>query len=186
MTKFDLYLSAASQIPEICAYWKIRAPKLNPFTISKTRYGSGGKLFGYYQNNEIWVNVEDSSKPVRFEGRARSYPGNKIDRTASGILFHELGHHVQSSKRMDAPLWRSILKTAKDEAISGYEPVPSEAFAETMRVFSSNPDLLRLGAPRRYAFICQYIQPWHSSTWREALEGAPDFIIQGAMKWAWL
>jgi hypothetical protein len=147
-------------------------------------YGSGGAHFGLYHGGQIYVNVKDSSTPVRVRGRAWSYPGNKTDRTASGILFHELGHHVQANLRMNAELWRQIVDEAKNEAISGYEPTYDESFAETLRLFSSNPDLLRLACRRRYAFVTQYIQPWHCATWREALAGAPPFIIENAARWA--
>src|SRR5215469_16105673 len=183
MTKLDLFNAVAMRIPEICRLWGIPVPVMHPqpHPQHNRRYGTGGTLFGLYYGNKIWVNVAESSKPVVKRGRAWSFPGNKTDRTASGILFHEFGHHVSACKHMNTQEWRDICKR---EHVTGYEPVPEEALAETLRVFSSNPDLLRLACPKRYAYVTKFVQPWHSATWRQVLQNAPDFIVDNAAKWA--
>lgn len=182
-----LFNVAASRVPEICDHWSLPIAKLNPFPHPRLvahTFSSGGGHFGYYRENEIWVNVEDSSWPVKVQGRAWSYPGNKTDRTASGILFHELGHHMVANTKMNPEQWRAIVDKFKSEAVSGYEPNYEESFAETARVFSSNPDLLRLACPNRYQYFTQYFTPWHQTPWRDVLEFAPDFIISNAARWA--
>lgn len=186
MSKMDLYESAVVRFDDVCEHWKIPKVRCNPYPhpLYQRRTGSGGTIFGLYSGNEIWVNVKDSSAPVKARGRAWSYPGNKTDRTASGIAFHELGHHVYRHLSMNAPLWRAVVDGAKNEVVSGYEPVYEESFAETCRLFSSNPDLLRLACPKRYGYILQYISPWHNATWKEVLANAPDFIINNAARWA--
>ena len=187
MTKVDLFLAACEKIPAICDLWGIPVPAVHPTPhprFLKRRFGSGGKHFGYYNNNEIWVNVQDSSSPVKVRGRAWSYPGNKTDRCSSGILFHELGHHVCENVKMSAEKWVEIVSKFKSEAVSGYEPTYEESFSETIRLFISNPDLLGRACPRRFDYLTQYLQPCHSLVWREVLEFAPEFIIDNASRWA--
>jgi hypothetical protein len=66
------------------------------------------------------------------------------------------------------------------------KPNPSEAFAETFRVFALNPTLLAAGWPLRYSFITASLRlkPLHSTPWRSVLAHAPDFIKEAAEKLA--
>jgi hypothetical protein len=186
MTRYDLYAEAARRVAGICQIWGIPVPKLNPFPNPRVIgmiHGSGGMHYGLYMRGEIWVNVKDATSPAKVRGRVWSYPGNKTDRTASGILFHELGHHVQANIKMDPDPWREIVDKHKAQAVSGYEPIYDESFAETMRLFSTNPDLLRRGSPLRYEYVTRYLRPWHSATMDDVLANAPDFIRTNAEKW---
>jgi hypothetical protein len=152
---------------------------------------------GWYHNNHIFVNLPRCAKPVPnpFANR-RSYPGNKTDRTPTGVVAHETGHHVEAAlvgrrwPRVQVWMnpkilgltgehgekWRQVIK--KSKAISGYEPVPSESWAETMRLFILNPDLLRLAVPERYAFITKDagLRPLVQDDFRSVLNQHPVYI----------
>lgn len=116
---------------------------------------------GLYKDGYVFVNVPVTAEPV-YTPRMRSWswPGWKTDRTAMGVVAHEVGHHIATvftrqgrlKQREHGDVWFSLLKECKKK-VSGYEPVPEEAWAESMRLFILNPDLLRQAIPQRYSFI---------------------------------
>lgn len=152
-----------------------------------------GTTYGVYWNEKVFVNVDKSRLPVQNPGgMSWSYPCWKTDRTAIGILAHECGHHVQEViqdiKKLvpDGYCWhiwkQNIMSHKKSRAISGYQPNhPMEAFAETMRLFILNPDLLHKAIPIRYAFIHEYLQltPIETRPWQEVLLNHPAYIQAG-------
>lgn len=138
---------------------------------------------GWYRDGHVFVNLPKCAKPVAnpFANR-RSYPGNKTDRTPVGVVAHETGHHVEWNlygRRLTphhGEIWRALVKRTK--AISGYEPVPSESWAETLRLFILNPDLLRLAVKDRYDFVtndCGLI-PYVQQDYRAVLNNHPAYI----------
>lgn len=171
------------------------------------------QTYGLYIPNDgpgtVYVNVAKATRPQRVRGRIWSFPGHKTDRTAAGILSHEIGHHVSlmcvrrgvqlpcvrrmQTTNLERPTymtignykpWQDLLKTTKP--VTSYEPVPDEAFAETMRLFILNPDLLQLGRPMRYEFLTEHLKldPVVTNTYREVLLNAPEFILDAASKFA--
>lgn len=122
-----------------------------------------GRTYGLYSFGTVFVNVVLATKPVlRPAMRSWSWPGYKVDRTAMGICAHEVGHHVaqahvaRSTDAVDwTAKWRNLLANRQRKVVSGYEPVPDEAWAETMRLFILNPDLLRKAIPWRYDYVTQ-------------------------------
>lgn len=112
---------------------------------------------GYYNPSTtgVVVDVRATAHPVeRPHHMCWSWPAFKTDRTAVGVPCHETGHHVQyvmmKNRRWDRK-WSILCNNTP--RITSYEPVPSEAFAETMRLFILNPELLRRYSPDRYNFI---------------------------------
>jgi len=69
--------------------------------------------------------------------------------------------------------------------VSSYEPNPSEAFAEAMKLFILNPDLLRAGRPLRYRFVTEVLsfRPVHDLSWREVLRHAHPKFFTAADQW---
>lgn len=139
---------------------------------------------GLYYAGHVFVNIPRTAVPVaRPSMRNWSWPGWKTDRTAVGVVAHEVGHHVEhelqslghitSTKHGIA--WRAIISQHKKQ-VSGYEPVASEAWAESMRLFILNPDLLRKALPWRYDFICSVgLKPLPSllkKGWKKVLNNA--------------
>lgn len=146
-----------------------------------------GTRTGLYCYDCIFVNVPVTALPVQNPGNQRwSYPCWKTDRTAIGVLAHECGHYVedylQHVKKTLLPSihghnWRVLV--SKGKKVTSYEPVPSEAWAETMRVFILNPDLLRLGIPKRYKFLIDAgLKPSETRPWNEVLNH-PAYIAAG-------
>ena len=119
-----------------------------------------GAHTGLYSRGVIFVNVAVTALPVQQPGMRRwSWPGWKTDRTAVGVVAHELGHYVEECLRSRderwwgrSPEWDSILKQHKKQ-VSSYEPKQWEAWAETMRLFILNPHLLKFALPHRFQFI---------------------------------
>jgi hypothetical protein len=135
--------------------------------------------------SEIQISVMATANIGR-GGYAWSHPAYKIDRTAYGVVAHEYGHYVDWSLLYpsDSPRWKEL---RKNEKVSGYEPNPSEAFAETMRVFIGNPDLLRRACPNRYHFLIDRgLVPRTDEDFLTVLRSwnAPERQIEQAKKWA--
>lgn len=140
------------------------------------KIGSG---VGYYFENHIFVNVTDSQLPVQNPGHMRwSFPCWKTDRTAIGILAHECGHHVDEMTGRPGRC-EDWLQAMKGKRVTSYEPKPWEAFAETMRLFILNPDLLRLGISRRYKFLINRLEPIEKRPWKEVLLNHPAYVAAG-------
>ena len=114
----------------------------------------------------------------------RSYPASKIDRTAMGVVAHETGHHCEfvlaDRRKFNYAKWKLALQ--QSNRVSGYEPNHHEAFAETMRLFILNPNLLLAGAPARYEFIRSVLnlQPSEPRDWRTIL---PKSYHQDCLSW---
>jgi hypothetical protein len=153
------------------------------------------RLTGFYEPKQhlILVNLKTVAKPVpRPRPRNWSYPGYKSDRTAVGVVCHEGGHYIQDMLHHRCDLsswnhkvdedWRELLRSCSKQ-VSSYEPIPDEAFAETMRLFILNPEMLRLGIPQRYDFICELgLVPSEMRSYQEVLDGNP-YYIQAAENW---
>lgn len=70
-----------------------------------------------------------------------------LPKPACGIVCHEFGHYLHD-KLTDCKL---ILP--KEKQITSYEPDYHERFAESIKLFITNPDLLKQYDPKRYDVI---------------------------------
>lgn len=180
--KEKLWEESKCYIHNAIQHWNIPTPMIIPQAPPNgRRFSTGGTLYGeWVRPSTIYVNVPLSSMPPSTRGRKWSYPGHKSDRTCCGILAHEFAHHIAGHRKMDALEWRKVILRSKP--VTSYEPTPNEAWAETMRIFILNPQLLELARPSRYFFILRYFSPIHSYGWKHILANAPDFIIKSAEK----
>lgn len=106
-------------------------------------------------------------------GMRWSYPGYRIDRTGIGVVCHETGHHVDNA--LHNPSRRMPIDRA--ERITNYEPNHWEVFAESIRLFILNPDLLKVVAPKRYKYLMSLgLKPIVKATWNEVLAHQPRLI----------
>jgi hypothetical protein len=141
---------------------------------------------GLYYENKVFVNLPATTTPVPRPYHMRwSWPGWKTDRTAIGVVVHETGHHVMDNiRQFPHRYWNALRK--KTKKISSYEPNADEAWAESMRVFILNPDLLRLAVPARYNLICscgvQPIAKRLADGYAACLDNNP-YYIEAAQKW---
>lgn len=126
----------------------------------------------------VVVDVATTALPVQRPYHMRwSYPGYKTDRTAIGVVAHEVGHHVDyvrsAAGDFDRSAWRAAISAVR-RRVSSYEPNDAEAFAESMRLFILNPTLLACGLPARYRFIERELRltPIEERAWDRVLPAA--------------
>lgn len=135
---------------------------------------------GWYRAGRVTINLARCRPPTGVPGYSWSFPGYKADLTPVGVVTHEFGHHVDASRGSpDLSSWG-------DEApVSGYEPNRDEAFAEAFRLFCTNPDLLRVGRPRRWRTLGEGVDPGDLVPWEDVLRsrGAHERIVNAARNW---
>lgn len=167
-----------------------RENSLSAYTVEDERLG---RYFGLYRPlGRISYDSKRCLKPVKTPGYAWSYTGYKSDRTAPGVLAHEMGHHVweclcgpvprRRRQRKLFPVWSDVIRV--EAAVTSYGNIPEEDFAETLRIFILNPDLLRTGRPQRYELLTQLgLKPAFDMPWRDILLFAHDKFISAAESW---
>jgi len=188
--KYDAINFTRTYISEFLATNYIREPSKVIYDNIDNKPGLW-RQYGWYdfQTSTLFVNVKKSRPQTITPGFAWSFTGFKSDMTAPGILSHEIGHHIHNCLivlRDNTNFLKAIKKIRKNEyPVSGYEPNSYETFAEMIRLFVLNPNLLRLGRPIRWAFLTQGLnfKPLHDVHWREILVHAHPKIIASAEKW---
>jgi hypothetical protein len=137
--------------------------------------------YGLYDRGEIFIDIKACRPPVKTPGFRWSYTGYKADLTPAGVIAHELGHHVDS--RLKKPSRK--MSTDGEKKVSSYEPNRSEAFAESMKLFLLNPDLLYEGRPKRYQFLREScgLSPVIIEEWRVMLFHAHPRLLTAAKGW---
>lgn len=137
---------------------------------------------GYYNWNTCFVNLKKAAHPVMRPGCSSwSFPCYKIDREPCGVVAHETGHHVDKVLGYPArgTTWARVVKHS--QAITSYEPNLDESWAETLRLFILNPDLLRQASTPRYKFVTSGLKPSETRDFRAVLDH-PTYIAQ-AERW---
>jgi hypothetical protein len=140
--------------------------------------------YGYYTwgSSTIFVNERLVRVPVKTPGFSWSYTGYKADLTGAGIIAHETGHYVDCMLKMPSHRIKKIVKGEK--CVSSYEPNAQEVFAESMKLFILNPDLLRQGRPLRYEFLKSLgLEPVIADSWQNVLIHAHPKLIAAAKNW---
>lgn len=209
-SKYDLYLLGATLCCLFTEHNGITAAQYYTYKEALTRpaswegrlarhalAGDGGSVVGrttgIYSRSTVLVNVDITAPPMVTPAPRRwSYPGWKTDRTAVGVCAHETGHHVEAELQKNkvlvpavhGPMWRKLIAAYPREHITSYEPVPSEAFAETMRLFILNPQLLLIRCPHRYDFLTSVcgLRPSERRNWWQVLDGNYHYV-RAAHKW---
>ena len=163
-------------VESFCALNDMPSPKIK--LVSRTRD------YGYYKwgGSTVCINEKLVRVPVKTPGFSWSYTGYKADLTGAGVIAHETGHYVDCLLRLPS---RDMIKSVKGEScVSAYEPNAQETFAESMKLFILNPDLLRTGRPLRYAFLTSLgLQPVIVDRWQDVLIHAHPKLIAAAINW---
>lgn len=116
--------------------------------------------------------------------RQWSWPGSTTDRTAYGVLAHELGHHVdwcagERKGRYYSEYGESVMQASGEPPITSYAPDPSEWFSEMMRVYITNPALLSRVRPVTYDLLSERWKPAGGSDWLKELgSDVPDRVVR--------
>lgn len=176
-TKAELYLYGERLLQEVCQVNSICLPTVRLQELRRYR------VKGCYirTRQRICIDLKACSSPVRIPGYRWSYPGWKSDLTPLGVMAHELGHHFWNMRRISRTDWADHRDI--DGPVSSYEPTSEEAFAETFKLFCTNPDLLRLGRPSRYQFLRKHADPVVTMTWNDVLANAHPRILEIANRW---
>lgn len=114
-------------------------------------------------------------------------PGSFEDFTPLGVMCHEVGHHVDYVLHPSSYSQRNGFEAVVDEEedVSRIEHNVLESFAEAIRLFVTNPDLLRVGRPDRYEYLTKTIglKPLHLTPWRSVLRNAGKRVRSAAEAW---
>lgn len=115
-------------------------------------------------------------------------PGAPCDFTPFGVFCHEVGHHVDYTLDPDGCFSASsdfadVIEHEED--ISTCEHTVQESFAEAIRLFVSNPDLLCQGRPERYEYLTKKVglKPLHDMPWRVVLRNAGKRVLASTEAW---
>lgn len=144
-------------INKFCELNNIPIPKIS-FTTDKHE-----KFHGFYvwNSSEITIIINRCTKPALNPGFKWSFPHYFVDRTVLGVICHEFGHYLH--EYLGFPRMKKL-----GEPITGYEPDVYERFAETIRIFLTNPDLLKQYNKKRYDFLTIDLKliPIHDIDWK--------------------
>jgi hypothetical protein len=160
----DLLQDGQRLVTNFCKRNDLEVPKIT--VVQRTDRNARVNACAWYRSNHIWVKPWACASPTQDEGRYRwSYPGYLVDRTVYGALAHEIGHHLEPVCGLpDKP----------EKPISGYRDNPSEVFAEHVKLFLTNPDLLGLIRPLTYDFLRRRFTPIKTEIfWQDVLADAP-------------
>lgn len=136
----------------------------------------------YWGKPRLRYNIKRCRTPVNNPGFAWSYTGYKSDMTVAGVVAHEFGHYIDDI--LKTPSKRIKKAVAGESCVTSYEPNTYEIFAEAFRVFVLNPELLKIGRPKRYAFFEGLgLKPVILDNWEYVLGHAHNKIINAAHSW---
>lgn len=140
-----------------------KLPDLEVYDVEKSEWFVGA--CAYYRPKEIKICQAECARPAS-ENQVRNWnwPGSTTDRTVYGVLAHELGHHVDYMSGFQRGKYYSdysgnLRKETKEQPITSYAPNDAEWFAEIMRLFITNPQLLQAIRPKTYEAIARDFIP---------------------------
>jgi hypothetical protein len=151
-------------------------PKINFIKI-------GQDCTGYFKTitKEIFIDINKTRICVDEPFRIWSYTGNKTDKTTTGVLCHEFGHYIDDLYNNVSK--KDCLDKRFKTKITSYEPNTQEVFAETFRLFLTNPDLLRVLFPDRHDYIRKFgFKNVVKSNWEETLVRAHPKLVNNLRK----
>jgi hypothetical protein len=174
-TKETLRIQIVGVLTTFCNLNNIKIPSITIEDIRK--YGEYN-----YHKKELIISTH-TKMPVKVPGYSWSFPGYKADLTLVGVVAHEFGHYLQDILHVNL---RNFKESIRNESnVTSYEPTPGESFAEAVKLFLTNPSLLKHGRPLRFDYIHKTLGLKYTSRlkWNVVLQHAhPKFRI-AAKNW---
>lgn len=167
--KQDLANKAIEEMTRFCLNHNLIIPEIKYVTkedrIAPSKFG----VCAYYRNNVITLELKACAR-IGLAGREWSFPHYRIDRTPYGVIAHELGHHVDFSSLNNNQRKEFEIAIIGSRKITNYEPNIRESFAETFRLYFTNPSLLEKWSPQRFKFMKKYWTSLYADQeWEEIL-----------------
>lgn len=110
-----------------------------------------------------------------------SWPGYKDDWTPYGWLALGTARHVIYTRELAT----FIPDLSMEPPVCADEPTDQEAVAQAIRLFITNPDLLRAGRPMRYWYLREQLklEPVETRRWERVLTGCDKMMLAQAYRW---
>jgi hypothetical protein len=147
--KLNEYKDAKSIIKSFCVLNNIKLPicKIN----NDINY-LGEYLIKSNKSNSIYINLNKCKKSTKLNTSALIK-----DKTISGVLIHEFAHYLHYVYFYN--LLNKKFKNLKEPLIHYFEIDIEEDIAESIRLFITNPTLLKEGRPKRYKILNDLFKP---------------------------
>lgn len=173
MTKSEMFADGQARIELFCRANDLQVPEVRPVHKSDWPFA----VCAYYRPTYINICL-DKCANIGQHGMQWSYPGYIADRTPYGVLAHEIGHHCDRERSVGkGPYFGEFSiqtrKASGEKRLTSYCPNDAEWFAEMMRLFITNSDLLRLLRPKTYSILSKHFAPVECRYWDDVLRDAP-------------
>lgn len=148
------------------------AARLTPFLVSESFRAAVGvkrivlsstlKSERGWRGEALWREgdiVLDSRDCSRYRTPSMySKPDGKSDMSPTGVAAHEQGHFLWFATRGVIRPWAELFRSRTERSITSYAATSlGEDWAETFRLFSTNPAMLGTVAPKRYALMRELV-----------------------------
>jgi len=169
LSRSGLLAAGTAHIKRWCGLNDVVMPHIVTYDGNEPTFGT----CAYYRNGVINIWPEACAAVGR-AGRMWSWPGYVVDRTPYGVLAHELAHHVDKAHGprggIRAASWH---RETGEAAITTYAPDVNEWFAESCRLYVTNPSLLCRLRPKMYdKLAAEWRMLAECRDWKQVLEGA--------------
>lgn len=167
--KSSLAQKATLDMNNFCEINHISVPVINYVDKNNKFAPSKFGVCAYYRKNTITLELIACAR-VGLGGREWSFPHYRIDRTPYGVIAHELGHHIDFTTLNNEQRKEFEVSLIGSQKITNYEANIRESFAETFRLYFTNPNLLKVWSPERFYFMKKYwVSLYIDYSWEEIL-----------------
>jgi hypothetical protein len=114
-----------------------------------------------------------------------SKPDGKSDMSPTGVAAHEQGHFLWfASHRTIIRPWAELFRSKVEKPITSYAASSlGEDFAETFRLFSTNPGMLSAVAPRRHELLSSIVEEFtRARGLAVSLKPAPHAVARAILR----
>lgn len=163
--KTELLNIGIEYVKQFCELNNVRRPTI---VTNQQDYFLYHGCAGYFDGKIIRVYERNCANEAKKPGFSWSHRHYFVDREPCGVVCHEFGHYLHHL------LTDGKLTLPKENPISGYEPDKYERFAETVKLFITNPDLLKQYCPKRYETLTKKLglKPIINEPWEMVMRNA--------------